>query len=96
LKEVGIAKALECAYCGSREASFVDYARVNRRIDKKHISVTEVWECARCRKEFEWLGTLYSPQEVRVIELKTAVLSWVGYFTGSIIAYMVLYEHILG
>lgn len=50
-----------CVYCASDKISFVDFAKVNKRLNDKQIAVTEIWVCKNCSKEFERVGILYSP-----------------------------------
>ncbi len=85
--QVAVTEKIQCAYCGSKAVDFVDYGRISRRLDEKKIAVTEIWSCLTCGKEFEHLGTLYSPGDLNHIRLRTAILTWCGYFGGSLLAY---------
>ncbi len=93
--QVAVTEKIQCAYCGSKVVDFVDYGRINRRLDEKKIAVTEIWSCLKCGKEFEHLGTLYSPQDLNRIRLRTAILSWCGYFGGSLLAYAFHFANVI-
>ena len=85
--QLEVTEKTQCVHCGSAKVRFVDFEKVNRRLDDKKIVVTEIWMCGMCGKEFERLGTLYSPQDLNRIRFKIAILTWCGYFTSSLIGY---------
>jgi len=51
--------------------------------------------CRNCGREFERLGTLYSPESVNRAKLRAAVLSWAGYTAGSLLAYALYFNYVL-
>lgn len=85
--KLGVTEKAQCVYCGSAKVRFVDFENVNRRLDDKKILVTEIWICGMCRREFERLATLYSPQDLNRIRFRIAILTWCGYSAGSLLGY---------
>lgn len=85
--QVEVAQKNECMYCGSEMIQFVEFDRISRRLDEKKILATEIWVCDLCGKEFERIGTLYSPQDLSRMRFRIAALMWIGYSAGSLIAY---------
>ena len=83
-----------CAYCASDKIRFVDFGKANKRLNDKQIAVTEIWICRNCGKEFERVGTLYSPEDVNRVRLRVALLSWAGYIGGSILTYVLYFGNL--
>ncbi len=83
-----------CVYCASNKIRFIDFGTVNKRLNDKQIVVTEIWMCRNCCREFERLGTLYSPESVNRARLRAAVLSWAGYTAGSLLAYALYFNYL--
>jgi len=92
-KNVGMEKAF-CIYCASNKIRFIDFGKANKRLNDKQIVVTEIWVCRNCGKDFERLGTLYSPEDLNRIRLRVALLSWGGYTAGSILGYALHFGNI--
>ncbi len=84
-----------CVYCGSDKIRFVDFGEVTKRLNDRQIAATEIWLCKNCGKEFQRQGTLYSPEDLNRARLRVAVLSWVGYFAGSMLAYGLYFGHVV-
>ena len=83
-----------CVYCASDKIRFIDFGKANKRLNDKQIAVTEIWMCRNCGKEFERLGTLFSPQDVNRARLRVAALSWAGYIAGSMLGYVLYFSNI--
>jgi len=81
-------------YSASDKIRFVDFGKANKRLNDKQIVVTEIWICRNCGKEFERLGTLFSPQDMNRIKLRVAALSWAGYIAGSMLGYALYFNYI--
>lgn len=84
-----------CNYCASDKIRFVDFGKVNQRLNDNQISVIEFWVCRNCGKEFERIGTLYSPQDVNKARLHIAFLALAGYTAGSMIGYALLFSNLV-
>lgn len=84
-----------CNYCASDKIRFVDFDKVNKRLNDNQISVAEIWVCKNCGKEFERLGILYSPQDVNKVRLHVAFLALAGYTAGSMMGYALLFSNLV-
>lgn len=85
--QLGVTEKTQCVYCKSAKVRFVDFEKVNRRLDDEKIVVSEIWMCAMCGREFGRLGILYSPQDLNRIRFRIAILTWCGYSAGSLLVY---------
>lgn len=84
-----------CGYCTSDKVRFIDFGNIDKRLNDEQITVTEIWACKNCGREFERLGILYSPLAMNQTRLQVALLSGMGYFAGSMLAYTLLLNNIV-